>query len=90
MESGHVHIVYLRSGTVLLTKKPYRDWRAVQEDFKDYMASRGPWSEPEVLDFLQAEYPKDISASEANRIKAFFPSDEMTLALFAPPPRTGS
>jgi hypothetical protein len=90
MKDGLVHIVYLRSGTMLLTKKPYQDWRTIQEDFEDYMASLGPWSGPEVLDFLQFEYPKDLRMAEADRIKAFLASDETTVALFSSAPRTGS
>ncbi len=86
MQCEIVHIVYLRSGTMLLTKKTYHDWRAVQEDFEDYMTSLGPWSAPEALDFLQVEYPEDVSTAEVGRIKAFLESYETTLALFSPKP----
>jgi hypothetical protein len=87
MEASLVHIVYLQEA-ILLTKKPYQDWREIQEDFEDYVTALGPWSAPEVLDFLQFEYPKDMSTAEAGRIKAFLASDETTLALFSPTPRT--
>jgi hypothetical protein len=86
MEGGLVHIVYLRRGAMLLTKKPYQDWREIQEDFEDYVASLGPWSAPEALDFLQFEYPKDMSTTEEERILAFLTSDETTLALFSTTP----
>ena len=47
-----LHVVYLRDGKVYLTKKPYRDWRGIQEEFQNYMTSLGPWSATETLDFL--------------------------------------
>jgi hypothetical protein len=90
MERGLVHIVYLRRGGMLLTKKPYSDWREIQEEFEDYMASLGPWSAAEALDYLQFEYPKEMSATEADRIKAFLASDETAFALFSSTPRTAS
>ncbi len=90
MESRLVHIVYLRRGGTLLTKKPYQDWREIQDEFEDYMTSLGPWSAPEVLDYLQFDYPTEMSAAEVDRIKAFLASDDTTLALFFSTPRTGS
>lgn len=90
MEQPLFHIAYLRSGAMWLTKKPYQDWREIQEEFEDYMTSLGPWSAPELLDFLQSEYPKEMTPAEADRIKAFFASDEPTFALFFSTPRTGS
>ena len=42
-----------------LTKKFYADWRAVQDEFDDYMTSLGPFEPSELVEYLAIEYPLD-------------------------------
>ncbi len=36
------HLIFLRVGAVLLSRKPYADWREIQDEWDDYMTSLGP------------------------------------------------
>lgn len=73
-----LHIVYRRRNPTLLTKKHYGDWREIQDELDEYMASLGPWTIEDVIDFWQSEYleacPVDIP-----RIEAFCRSEAETL-----------
>jgi hypothetical protein len=64
----------LGNGRMLLTKKSYPDWRAIQDD---YLAFLGPWSEAEVIDFLELDYP-DLTLA-ADLVHSFVVSDEEVL-----------
>ena len=78
------HIIYLRDGGVLLSKKNYSDWRQIQDEFIDYMASLGPWPVEEVIVFLIDEYKLPLPESVAQRIREFADSDEILTPAFAP------
>lgn len=68
-----IHIIY--AGTrILLSRKPYLSWREIQEEFCDYSASLGPWSEVEVTEFLSDEYQM-LMPSAATQVSAFIDSD---------------
>lgn len=63
---------------MLLTKKFYADWRAVQDEFDDYMTSLGPFEPSELVEYLAVEYPVNPPfADEA--IGEFLKSDEVDL-----------
>ncbi len=47
-----LHIIYLRQGGTLLSRKAYECWRDIQAELADYMASLGPWTEDEVVAYL--------------------------------------
>lgn len=68
-----LHIVYLRQGGVLLSRKVYADWREIQSEFEDFMASLGPWAEDEVVEFLTGEYP-DLSPGAAEQVRVLVES----------------
>ena len=81
MAAALLHIVYLRSGPMLLTKKSYRSWREIQDEYEDYMASLGPWQAADVLQFLKDEYPEHFSHEEIQRINAFLQSEIETVEI---------
>ncbi|NOX28870.1 MAG: hypothetical protein GXP35_02280, partial [Actinobacteria bacterium] len=58
MSEDRITIVYMKSG-MLLTKKPYADWRAAQDEFDDYVTSLGPFLPDEFGEFLGNECPAD-------------------------------
>jgi hypothetical protein len=49
-----VHLIYLDDG-LLLSKKRYSNWREIQDEFDTYVASLGPWSISDVIDFFQTD-----------------------------------
>jgi hypothetical protein len=51
-----VHLIYLRSGEMIISRKPYADWREIQDEYEDYMTSLGPFSEEGLIEFLSEEY----------------------------------
>jgi hypothetical protein len=51
------HVVYLRSGRVLLSRKCYGTWREIQDEYSDYMTSLGPWPVSDIVQFLKDKYP---------------------------------
>lgn len=53
------HLIFLRAGAVLLSRKPYAGWREIQDEWDDYMTSLGPWTEEDVVDFFQQQYGLD-------------------------------
>jgi len=50
-----IHIVFTETA-VILTKIEYKSFREIQNDFCDFKASLGPWTECEVFDYLNFEY----------------------------------
>ncbi|MHA7683092.1 hypothetical protein [Cupriavidus sp. PET2-C1] len=69
----YIHIIYA-GARVLLSRKPYSSWRDIQEDFCDYSASLGPWSEAEVTEFLSDEYRR-LMPSASTQVSAFIDPD---------------
>jgi hypothetical protein len=82
MPEPKLHIVYLRSGWMLVSKKNYPTWRQIQEEFPDFMISLGPWPFSDVLKFLEDEYSTRYKATDAARIQRFLETKYETLALF--------
>ena len=74
-----IHIIYLRSGTVLLSKKAYASWRQIQDEYVDYMASLGPCTIDEVVAFLTVEYKGRFSATAAESVRKFTLSNEIVM-----------
>lgn len=74
MAEQQAHLVFLRSGRLLLVKRPDLDWRKLQEEYEEYMASLGPWAESEIIEHFSFDYSEDDSTwpLKRNDIKAFF------------------
>lgn len=51
-----LHIIYLRTGEVLVSRQPYESWQEIQAAYPEFMTSLGPWAEEAVVDYLDAEY----------------------------------
>lgn len=50
------HLIYLRSGAMIVSRRPYAGWREIQDEYEDYMTSLGPFSEEGLREFLSDEY----------------------------------
>jgi hypothetical protein len=42
-------------------KRPDADWRQLQDEYADYMASPGPWTADEIAEHLALDYGEDDS-----------------------------
>jgi hypothetical protein len=54
------HLVLLRH-TLLLDKRSAAEWRQLQDEYHDYKASLGPWTESEVVGHMEDDYGPDDS-----------------------------
>ena len=52
------HIVYCES-RMLLDRGDYASWRDIQDAYPDYKTSLGPWSEAEIVGFLEDDWGAD-------------------------------
>lgn len=74
------HLVYLRSGPVLLTRKPYADWREIQDEWDDYMTSLGPWTAEDVVEFFRDDFGDEAHwPFSAGEVAAFAASDRVVM-----------
>jgi hypothetical protein len=66
---------------MILDRRDYSSWRDIQDAYDDYMASLGPWSEAEIIEFLQADWGRDDAdwPFSKNAISAFFSSNNLLL-----------
>ncbi len=76
------HVVYLRRDALLISRKPYADWREIQDEWDDYMTSLGPWTVEEVVGFFEQQYGPDerrwpFAAAE---VEAFAASDRLVMS----------
>jgi hypothetical protein len=53
--------VYLRPDGLLIVKRPEMDWRKLQDEYADYMASVGPWTADEIVGYFAADFGDDDS-----------------------------
>jgi hypothetical protein len=56
------HLVFLRSGNLLIVKRPNVDWRQLQDDYEDFMTSLGPWTATEIASYFSDDYTDDDNA----------------------------
>lgn len=63
---------------MLLTKKFYADWRAVQREFEDYVTSLGPFEPSELIEYLAVEYPVNPPFAD-DALGEFLQSDRVDL-----------
>ena len=46
---------------MLLDRASFVSWREIQDAYLDYKASLGPWSEAQIVEYLQNDYGPDDS-----------------------------
>jgi hypothetical protein len=80
--SDMAHLVFRRSGRLVLLKRPDLDWRILQEMYPDYMASLGPWPADEIASYFTNDYTDDDSKWPFSRldIAEFFTSSGLELS----------
>ncbi|SIT46057.1 conserved hypothetical protein [Paraburkholderia piptadeniae] len=75
-----LHVIYTRSDRILLSRRPYESWRHIQDDVADYMASLGPWSSAETIEYLSQEHP-ELNPSASHQVGTFLASAELLVEL---------
>ncbi|AXV84188.1 hypothetical protein CJO92_21975 (plasmid) [Ralstonia solanacearum] len=58
----------------------YESWKKSQEEVSDYMASLGPWSPEETIEYLDDEHP-GLDPNAAEQVRAFLASAESIACL---------
>lgn len=63
-------LIFLRSDKILLSKKQYVDWREIQEEYEDYMASLEFGSLKDVEEYIKMDYKlsSENARNEVNRL----------------------
>lgn len=74
-----LHIIYTDANLVI-SKKKYTGWEQIQHEYLGYKASLGPWSEDEVIEFLEDEYD-NLFPNAATQINEFLNSSLVAKAL---------
>jgi hypothetical protein len=59
MAEPRAHLVFLRSDRLPIVKRPEADWRQLQDEYADYMASLGPWTAEEIAGHFALDYGTD-------------------------------
>ena len=69
------YIIFLRDGSIVLSKVRYSNWEAIQDDYDDYMTSLGPWDSEGILAYFEEEYKEETSwAFSRTQIQDFMDS----------------
>jgi hypothetical protein len=76
----NLHVIYTRTNLILLSRQDYASWQQIQEDIDDYMASLGPWSPEQTIEYLREEHP-DLSSDATEQMSAFLLTGESTVTL---------
>ncbi len=76
-----LHIIYLKD-EMLLSKKQYRSWWEIQEEFPAYKTFLGPMSITDVIFFFQDDYGDDDRTWPFSRktIHDFAASNALTIS----------
>ena len=74
------HLIFCES-RLLLDRTEYPSWRDIQEAYNDYKTSLGPWSEAEIVSYLEIDWGPDDLRWPFTRwaVAEFFQSGERVL-----------
>lgn len=79
MPSALVHLVFLRTGALVLDRARYATWQDVQGAYDAYMTALGPWTEADVASYFALDYGPDDACCPLSRaaLAAFFASGDL-------------
>jgi len=58
-----LHLIHTHAA-MLVSKRAWSSWQEIQDAHQGYMASLGPWSQCEMIDYLQDEYAQLCPSAE--------------------------
>ena len=61
---------------MILSKRRYRSWQEVQDDFEDYISSLGPYSFDELFDYLTNDYTSSTVPFDRDEVDRFIADPE--------------
>lgn len=66
---------------LVLDRRHYESWRAIQHAYPDYKTSLGPWSEEDIVAFFRDDFPPNESHWPFSQptLSAFFESNTEVL-----------
>ena len=73
------HIIYLEE-KMLLSKRNFKDWKHIQNQFESYKASLGPWDEEGINTYFKEEHP-DLLLKNKSKLESFFRNNKQELEL---------
>jgi hypothetical protein len=64
------NLIFLRSDKTLLSRKHYSDWREIQDEYKDYLASLDFESLQDIEEYIKVDYKltSEKAKQEVNKI----------------------
>lgn len=72
-------IIYLED-CVLLSKKIYKSWREVQDEYEKYKANLEPMTCEEIIDFFEMDFNNELHwPFSRKRIMEFFHNNELVM-----------
>ncbi len=65
---------------IMLTKRKYQSWREIQDAWPDYKTSLGPWSEQDLIEYLEDDFPDEATWPFTRAvISSFYKSAQETI-----------
>ncbi|MCD5328416.1 hypothetical protein ACFFU8_12745 [Chromobacterium piscinae] len=64
----NLHIIYTKR-EILLSKRTYASWKAIQSEYINYKTSLGPWTANEAIEYLAEEHA-DLEPSAEQQVTA--------------------
>lgn len=74
-----LHVIYA-SGAVIVSRREYSCWQAVEADYPGFQTSLGPWGKDEVVAYLAEEHP-ELSATARQRISSWLAGTDEALVV---------
>jgi len=74
-----LHLIYTET-SMFLSKKPYRSWREIQDEYEGYKASMDPWTPEQVIEWLEGDYP-NLNPPASIQVQAFLNSERVATEL---------
>ena len=70
IKMNQYNLIFLRSNKMLLSRKKYSDWREIQDEYEDYMASLDFESIRDVEEYIKMDYKLtlDKARNEVNKL----------------------
>lgn len=81
MSNSVFHLIYLRSGNMILSKKHYNSWREIQDEYDNYMADLSFMTCEDIINFFEDDFVEENKFPfSKNQILNFAESDDIIIS----------
>ncbi len=81
MSNKILHLIYLRTGEMLLSKKEYSHWEEIQDEYEHYMTDLAFDSCEDLISFFELDFGDECCwLFSKNELFDFMKSDEIVIA----------